>query len=174
MTRKLFILALGAAMLAGAAPRKATVNKLSPSANTSVKLGGTTVTIDYNAPSARNRKVEGGLVPYDSIWRAGADAATTLTTTGDLMIGDVHVPKGEYTLYVQASEKGWDLAINKQTGQWGTEYDKSQDLGRTAMKLAKLSAPAETLKIELSTAGKTGLLTMTWGSTKASVDIMAH
>jgi hypothetical protein len=173
MTRKIFILALGATMLF-AAPRKSTVNKLSPSATTSVKLGGSTITVDYNAPSARGRKVEGGLVPYDSIWRAGADSATTLTTTGDLMIGDVHVPKGEYTLYVQGGEKGWELAINKQTGQWGTEYDKSQDLGRTAMKLTKLSTPAETLKIDLSAAGKTGLLSMSWGSTKATVDIMAH
>lgn len=173
MTRKLFILALGATMLL-AAPRKPTQNKLSPSATTTVKLGGTTVTIDYNAPSARSRKVEGGLIPYGAIWRAGADAATTLTTSGDLMIGDLHVPKGEYTLYVQASDKGWELAVNKQTGQWGTEYDKSQDLGRVPMKLTKLSAPVETFKIELSGTGSTGVLSMTWGSTKASVDIMAH
>ncbi len=173
MTRKLFILVLSATMLF-AAPRQRTQNKLSPSATTNVKLGTTTVTIDYNAPSARGREVEGGLVPYGKIWRAGADAATTLTTTGDLMIGDVHVPKGEYTLYVQASEKGWDLVINKQTGQWGTEYDKSQDLGRTPLKLTKLSAPVETFKIDLTGSGKAGTLSMTWGSTKATVDISAH
>ena len=173
MTRKLFLLALCAAALI-AAPRKATTNKLSPSATTSVKLGSTTVTIDYNAPSARNRKVEGGLIPYDSIWRAGADAATTLTTTGDLMIGDLHVPKGEYTLYVQAGDKGWQLAVNKQTGQWGTEYDKTQDLGRVPMKLKKLSAPVETFKIDLTATGSTGVLAMTWGSTRATVDLMAH
>ncbi len=174
MTRKLFLLALAATLVVFPAPRRKTENKLSPSASTSVDLGGTKVSIDYNAPSARGRKVEGGLIPYGAIWRAGADAATTLTTSGDLMIGDLHVPKGEYTLYVQAGEGGWQLAVNKQTGQWGTQYDKSQDLGRTAMKLTKLSSPVETFKIDLTGSGKSGMLTMTWGTTKASVEIMAH
>src|SRR6266851_9667199 len=78
--------------------RKVTENKLSPPADTSITLGGHAVTIEYNAPSARGRKVEGGLIPYGSVWRLGADSATTLTTDVNLVIGDLRVPKGVYTL----------------------------------------------------------------------------
>ena len=150
-----------------ASSRKATNNKLSPSASTSMQLGGHEILIEYNAPSARGRKVEGGLIPYTAPWRTGADSATTLTAGADLMIGSLRVPKGEYTLYTAASESGWKLIINKQTGQWGTEYNEAQDLGRVPMKLTKLSAPVEKFEITL----KAGTLTMRWGTTEASVPV---
>src|SRR5580704_9147519 len=121
--------------------RKITENGLSPTAETSVTLGGHAITIEYNAPSARGRQVEGGLVPYGSVWRLGADSATTLTTDTDITIGDLKVPKGVYTLYILASESGWKLLVNKQTGQWGTDYSEGQDLGRVSMKTSKLSSP---------------------------------
>jgi len=115
--------------------------------------------------------VEGGLVPYGKVWRLGADAATTLTTDADITIGDLHVPQGVYTLYVLASKDGWKLIVNKQTGQWGTEYDQSQDLGRVSMKTANVS-PVETLKITLrSTGASAGALDITWGATQASVPV---
>jgi DUF2911 family protein len=153
--------------------RKVTDNKLSPTADTKTMLGGKAVTIEYNAPSARNRKVEGGLVPYGSVWRLGADSATTLTTDTDLTIGTLKVPKGVYTLYILASEGGWKLIVNKQTGQWGTEYSEKQDLGRVDLKLTKLSQPAETLKITLKGSGSAGSLEITWGGTQASVALKA-
>ena len=108
--------------------RKITENSQSPTAETSVSLGGHAITIEYNAPSARGRQVEGGLVPFDSVWRLGADSATTLTADADITIGALKVPKGVYTLYIAASETDWKLIVNKQTGQWGTDYDK----GRTS------------------------------------------
>src|SRR5262245_10757841 len=95
--------------------RQVTDNKLSPTAETSITLQGKAITIEYNAPSARGRKVEGGLIPYDGVWRLGADSATTLTTEADITIGDLRVPKGVHTLYLFASESGWKLAVNKQT-----------------------------------------------------------
>jgi hypothetical protein len=151
--------------------RKVTQNKLSPPADTSVKLGGHAVTIEYNAPSVRGRKVEGGLVPYGEVWRLGADSATTLTTEADLMIGNLRVPKGVHTLYILASESGWKLIVNKQTGQWGTVYNEPQDLGRADMKVTKLSQPVETLKIALVSGGSAGTLEIEWGNTKAVVSI---
>jgi len=147
--------------------RRKTDNKQSPPADTSMKVGGQDVTIEYNAPSARGRKVEGGLIPYGEVWRLGADSATTLTTNTNLKIGDLSVPKGVYTLYIAASEGGWKLVVNKQKGQWGTEYNEPQDLGRVPMQLTKLSAPAEALKITLHQ----GMLDIEWGSTKASVPV---
>jgi hypothetical protein len=162
----LFLTAL-AILTAATSNRRKTENKLSPPAETSMKVGGQDVIIEYNAPSARGRKVEGGLVPYGEVWRLGADSATTLTANTNLKIGSLAVPKGVYTLYIAASEGGWKLVVNKQTGQWGTEYNQPQDLGRVDMKLTKLSSPVETLKITL--AG--GMLEIEWGSTKATVPV---
>jgi hypothetical protein len=156
------------ALSADTGNRKKTNNAQSPHAETSATIGGKKVTIEYNAPSARGRKVEGGLVPYGKVWRLGADSATTLTTEGDIMIGNVRVPAGAHTLYVMASEGGWKLIVNKQTGQWGTVYNEPQDLGRVDMKVAKTSAPVETMKITLEPAG---MLVVEWGDTRASVPV---
>lgn len=169
------VLAAVAMLTAATGNRRVTQNPQSPPAETTMTLGGKSVTVEYNAPSARGRKVEGGLIPYDEIYRMGADSATTLTTDTDLTIGGLKVPKGVYTLYLQASESGdWQLAVNKQTKQWGTDYNKDQDLGRTAMKLTKLSSPVETFKITLTAKGPSGgELAVEWGHTKAVVPVSA-
>lgn len=153
--------------------RKVTENQLSPTADTSITLNGHAVTIEYNAPSARERKVEGGLIPYDVVWRLGADSATTLTAGTDLTIGGLKVPKGVYTLYVLAGESGWKLIVNKQTGQWGTDYSQEKDLGRVDLKLSKLSQPAEKLKITLQPEGSGAVLEIVWGNTRAVAPVKA-
>ncbi len=152
--------------------RRKTDNKLSPPASTSMTLGGQTITIEYNAPSARGRQVEGGLIPYGKPWRTGADAATTLTTGADLTIGDLRVPKGVYTLYTFAEPNSWQLIVNKQTGQWGTVYNEAQDLGRVPMQLTPLSSPVEKFEITLKPEGSgAGVLQMEWGKTRATVPV---
>jgi hypothetical protein len=161
-------LASVALLTAATGNRQVTQNDKSPSADTSATVGAAHVTIEYNAPSARSRAVEGGLIPYGEIYRLGADAATTLTTDHDIIIGDLKVPAGVHTLYLQASESGpWQLVVNNQTKQWGTVYNKDQDLGRTNMKLTKLSSPVETFKITLSARD----LSVEWGATKATVPV---
>jgi hypothetical protein len=108
------------------------------------------------------------------VWRFGADAATTLTTEGDIMIGNLRVPKGVHTLYIMASESGWKLIVNKQTGQWGTQYSEGDDLGRVDLKLAKTAQPVETLKISLAPAGgNAATLQIEWGGTRATVPVKA-
>jgi Protein of unknown function (DUF2911) len=165
------LLAAGTLPLEGQV-RKTTNNKLSPPASTSMKLGDHTVAIEYNAPSARGRQVEGGLIPYGKVWRTGADAATTLTTDADLMIDDLKVPKGAYTIYTLAAPDGWLIIVNKQTGQWGTEYNESQDLGRVPLKLTALAVPVEKLEITLTADSTTsGTYDIKWGKTEASVPI---
>lgn len=148
---------------------------LSPPAKASANLGGTDVTVGYSAPSKRDRAIMGGLVPYGKVWRTGANAATTLETSGDLMIGTLHVPAGTYTLYTIPAEKEWTLIVNKQTGQWGTDYDQAQDLGRVPMKVSPVKDTVETFAIKLQPGGgKAGLMTMTWENTSASVALTAH
>ncbi len=148
---------------------------LSPPAKAEATIAGKHITIDYSAPSKRNRAIMGELVPYGQVWRTGANAATTLTTDGDIMLGTLHLPAGAYTLYTIPGEKEWVLIVNKQTGQWGTKYDQAQDLGRMKMKVAPVQDTVETFLIDLEPAGTNrGTLTMTWENTQASIPVMVH
>jgi hypothetical protein len=131
----------------------------SPAATASVTVNGKTISIKYSAPSVRGRVIfgEGNLVSKDPtypVWRAGANAATTLQTDADLMIGTLAVPKGTYTLYVSLKDmNAWELIVSKETGQWGLTYDQTQDLGRVPMTMNKPPALVETLKYALTDQG---------------------
>lgn len=150
-----------------------TPNPQSPPMQTSVTIGGKEIWIAYHAPSVRGRKIFGGadaLQPDDSVWRAGADQATFLHTAADLDLNGLKVPAGEYTLFIALDKGKWQLAVNKQAGQWGTEYDASKDLGRVAMTVSKPAAPVEQLKITLAGAGgNKGKLEIAWENVDASV-----
>ena len=102
------------------------------------------VHIDYGQPSARGRAVAGGLIPTGTVWRLGANAATSLVTDVDLTIGGTKIPKGAYTMYSIATASGAQLIINKQTAQWGTTYDQAQDFARIPLTVSSLHQPVET------------------------------
>ena len=147
----------------------------SPKADASVKLNGKEITVHYNAPSKRGRKIMGEVVPYDKVWRTGANEATTLVTAGNLKIGKLNVPAGTYTLYTLPSANHWQLIVNKQTGQWGTEYQQDQDLGRVDMQTHTLSTPQEVMSISFErTRGNTTELHIKWDTADASVPITAE
>ncbi|HEY0139677.1 MAG TPA: DUF2911 domain-containing protein [Thermoanaerobaculia bacterium] len=149
---------------------------LSPATTAKATIAGKNITIDYSAPSKRDRKIMGELVPYGKLWRTGANQATTLKTDTDLMIGSLHVPAGEYLLFTIPNEKEWTLVVSKQKGLWGTGgYDEKQDLGRVAMTVTPLKSTTETFTIDLKPAsGNKGTLSMAWENTYASVPVMVH
>lgn len=131
----------------------------------------------YGRPNLKNprggevRKVWGELVPYDRIWRLGADEATLLITPVALTIGSVEVAPGAYSLYMLPSESGASkLVINKMVGQWGLTYDEKLDVGRVDLKKEQLGAPVEQLTIALAAQANagTGTLTIAWESTQFS------
>lgn len=133
---------------------------------------GKTITIAYSRPSMRGRKIFGDLVPYGKVWRTGANAATTLKTDANLTIGGASVPAGTYTLYSVPEEKGWKLIINKETGQWGTEYKEGEDLARVDMKVSKNASPTEQFTISFDQTGDTSaVLKLDWADTTARVDV---
>ena len=145
--------------------------QLSPPAQTSVNVAGKMIHIDYSAPSMRGRKIFGGLEPYGHVWRAGANAATALRTDATLQIGSLTVPKGDYTLFVYLDPHQWQLIVSKATGEWGLDYNKSQDFGRVPMQMSKPPKPIETYKMTLSSlGGNKGKLQLEWENTIASVD----
>jgi Protein of unknown function (DUF2911) len=160
----------------GTAQMKRTqTNSQSPARETSATVAGKKIEISYSAPSVRGRKIfgPGGQVSHDGtypVWRAGADEATMIHTDAPLDIHGLMVPAGTYTLWVDVGSNPWQLIINKQTGQWGTDYDKSQDLGRVAMAMTKPPAPIETFKMTLAgEGGNRGKLTLAWEDVVASV-----
>jgi hypothetical protein len=152
--------------LASAQQKKAPA---SPPAEASTMIAGKTVSIKYNSPSVKGRKIFGGLVPFGQVWRAGANAATSLHTETDLTIGNLSVPKGDYTLYVLPAEKEWTLIVNKQTGQWGTEYSQANDLGRVKMTVKPTGTLVESFKITLTEK----VLSMDWENSSATVSLKA-
>lgn len=119
----------------------------SPPATASVEVAGGTIDVRYNTPHMRGRKIMGGLVPYGEVWRTGANPATTLITSVPLKFSTLLVPAGRHTIYTLPSAGTWQLIINNQTGQWGTVYTQSMDLGRTPMMKKTLSAPQEVMSI---------------------------
>ena len=161
--RTLTLLLLAAALLPAQQQKKA---RPSPPAETAVSLGGKNVVIKYSSPSMRGRKIFGELVPFGKIWRAGANEATALHTDAAIVLGDLTVPAGDYTLFVVPEKDSWTLVVNKQTGQWGLTYNQDQDLGRTKMKLSKI-APMESYKMTLSDHD----LKLEWEETAASVPL---
>ena len=148
----------------------------SPHESTSGVIAGKKITIEYGRPYKKGRKIFGGLEPLGKVWRTGADEATTLTTEADLMVGGIHVPAGTYGLFTIPDDGKWTLVLNKTAKQWGAfDYDESQDLGRTAMKVSSLDSPLEQLTITIEpTSGDNGVLKVAWDQTVATVDIMVH
>jgi hypothetical protein len=133
---------------------------------------GKTVTVNYSSPRMKGRTIYGDLVPYGKVWRTGANEATTFVTEADLTIDNVAIPAGKYTMYSLPGKEGWKLIINKQTGQWGTEYDQKQDLARIDMKTEPLVSPVENFTIGFDLQGANDCrLRLDWERTRAYLDI---
>ncbi len=154
----------------------------SPPETASATIAGKAISIKYSSPRVNGREghifSKDGLISHDPhypVWRAGANAATTLTTDTDLKIGDLSVPKGTYTLFVDVSDPdNWTLIVNKKTGEWGLAYDGSQDLGKVKMTMSKPASMVEDLKYTIETSGSKGTITLAWENHSASVPITAE
>ena len=149
----------------------------SPAATAETRLEGKAVMIHYNAPSVRCRTVMGGVVPYGKVWRTGANPATTLTTATNLRLGNLELPAGTYTLYSMPEAAGtpWQLIVNKQTGQWGTEYKPEMDLGRTPMIARPVEHPQEVMSLSFEDVhGNTAVLHIKWADVDEAVRVVAE
>jgi DUF2911 family protein len=170
---------LGAAL--AAMPAGAQQARKSPHETISRVIGDNRVTITYGRPYTKDpgtgapRAIWGGLVPWDSPYRLGADEATLLTTEKPIMIGDAMVPAGAYTLYMVPSESGASkLAISTNIGKWGVPVDTGHDLARTDLTKSALDKPVDqlTLAIEKDGAGG-GTLKIMWETTQFAVALKA-
>jgi hypothetical protein len=142
-----------------------TVRQLSVRDTTQAQIGNALFIVDYGRPLVRGRTLLGDVLPYDRVWRTGANAATQFTTSAPIKLAGMQVPAGAYTLWTVPHIDGVDLIVNRQTGQWGTEYDGSRNLGTARMTTQALTAPVEEFTISIVSSDAThGTLVMEWGS----------
>jgi hypothetical protein len=157
------------------AEQKAGAAQLSVRDTTRATIGAASFTVDYGRPLARGRTLLGGVIPYDRVWRTGANAATQLTTTVPITLGTLEVPAGTYTLWTVPRASGVELVVNRQSGQWGTSYDRSRDLGRTPLATDATSAPVEAFTISIEpTDARRGTLAMAWGPFRWTAPIVVR
>jgi hypothetical protein len=140
------------------------VKELSVRDTLHASIGAATFTVDYGRPLVRGRVLLGNILPYDHVWRTGANAATQFTTSAPLVIAGIRIAAGTYTLWTVPRRNGADLIVNRQTGQWGTEYDGSQDVGMAPMTTETLATPVEKFTIDIAASSRVrGTLAMAWG-----------
>jgi len=148
-----------------AAERRTGLSQLSVRDTARASIAAATFSVDYGRPLVRGRRLLGNVISYDHVWRTGANAATQFTNSAPITLAVLSLPAGTYTLWTVPHVSGVDLIVNRQTGQWGTEYSRAQDLGRVRMKTDSVAPPVEkfTISIEPSDA-RHGILAMVWGT----------
>lgn len=113
-------------------------------------LNGDTVVVNYGSPSVKGRTIWGELVPYDQVWRTGANEATTFTVSKDIMVEGNNLPAGKYGLFTIPGENEWTVIFNKTADQWGAyEYDASKDALRVKVKPEMINESAESLEYQI-------------------------
>ena len=144
---------------------------LSARDTTGATIGEAGIAVEYSRPLARGRTLVGGLIPYDRVWRTGANAATHLTVSAPLRLAGVPLDSGTYTLWTLPARDGVQLIINRQTGQWGTSYGSSHDIARVPMQVDTMDAAVEQFTIRVDTVGSR--LVMEWGTFQWSAPVEA-
>jgi hypothetical protein len=148
--------------------------QLSVRDTTRATIGAAALTVDYGRPLARGRVLLGNILPFDEVWRTGANAATQFTTSVPITLAGMRVPAGTYTLWTVPRKDGHaELIVNKQFGQWGTDYDEKLDLGKDRLLVDTTTSPVEKFTISIAPAGaRKGTLVMEWGSFRWTAPIV--
>jgi hypothetical protein len=127
-------------------------------------IGNASFTVDYGRPLVRGRTLLGDVVPYDYVWRTGANAATQFSTSAAITLGGIALPPGTYTLWTLPRRDGVSLIVNRQTGQWGTGYGPGHDIGRTSLATGATAQSVEKFTISIeSVNARSGTLVLEWG-----------
>jgi len=148
-------------------------NQPSPAATAKGTVNGANISIEYSSPSVKGRKIFGGLLPYDKIWRAGANKATVFTTDKKITVEGKSLAAGSYSVYMTPGVKTWKVIFNSETGQWGTTHggesthDAAKDVIVVEVKPAKTKALVESLKYEVTAKG----VALSWENTLVPIAI---
>ncbi|MEX0893655.1 MAG: DUF2911 domain-containing protein [Gemmatimonadota bacterium] len=162
-------------------PQRPDMERVSAYDSATVDLnGGRQARICYGRPGMRARKIFGGLVPYDQLWRTGANEPTTLHLPFAAEIAGVRVEPGHVSLYtIPRAEQPWTIVVNRATDQWGhegayTPAVEAQEVGRGQAPAERLDAPVETFTIRWERAGeRSGELLLEWARTRVRIPFRA-
>lgn len=149
---------------------------MSPTAKITQGFSTSDMTIEYSRPSARGRKIFGGLVAFGEVWRTGANGATRVTFGEDVTIGGKAVSAGTYALYTIPNATEWEVIINKGVGNWGTGgYKTEDDIARFKVKSSKVTNATETFLITIDDITfNTCNITLKWENTKVVIPVKAE
>lgn len=140
-------------------------NRVSPPATATATIGTNTITIVYSSPLVKGRTIWGELVKYDEVWRTGANEATTITFTQDVMIEGQNLPKGTYSLFTIPTIEDWTIIFNVNETQWGAfKYDQSEDALRVNVKPTMVETVQENMLFEVlpDATPNTGIVRLKW------------
>lgn len=145
----------------------------SPAQTVTQVVGTTDVVVSYSRPGVKGREIYGGLVPFDKVWRTGANAATKITLAGDATIGGVEVPAGEYGLFTIPGENEWTVILSHDSGIWGAyDYDPANDFARFTVKPTRLKDAVETFTIGFSSFDEyEAVMHLDWAHTRVAFPI---
>lgn len=142
--------------------------KASPAETATGKIGAANVTINYGSPSVKGRTIFGGLLPFDKVWRAGANEATTFETDKDVKVEGKALPAGKYSFYLIPKENGtWTAIFNKEAKQWGTKYEEAKDALRVDVKVKALAETQERLVYNITSKG----FSLSWDKVSVPVSV---
>lgn len=149
------------------APQPSPVGKISQT------VGLTDINIEYSRPSMKGRKIFGGLVPFNELWRTGANASTKLTFSENVKIAGQELKKGTYALFTIPGEKEWAIIIHKNLDHWGTdEYKQEEDVFRVMVRPVALSTPVETFTMSIDNLKNASCeITLAWEKTAVSIPV---
>jgi hypothetical protein len=171
--RALSVLPLVALAVAASPALSQSLDVPAPSVKARVeeRVGITDFSVDYSSPAVRERKIWGGLVPFDKVWRTGANASTKLTASRDFTFGETAVPKGTYSLFTIPGPSSWIVILNKSADATTGEYDAKNDAARATVSPSP-SAPRERMTFLFSDTTDTATrLDLEWESLRVSVPI---
>ncbi len=141
--------------------------KKSPAANASGEIDGVEVNVDYHQPSARGREIMGGLVPYGEVWRTGANNATTISFSSDVMVAGEKLSAGKYSMFTIPTDDDWTIIFNSKTDIWGTQYSKDSDVLRVDVSSVLTDETVETFEISVTDNG----VVLAWENTMVKIPV---
>jgi hypothetical protein len=172
-----FFLLLGLLLLAVPASAQERGNdeaRSSPNAMVGQTIGTTIVTVGYSRPSVRDREIFGDLVPYDAVWRTGANEATTITFSDDVTVEGQPLSAGTYGLFTIPGEDEWTVIFNEMSEQWGAgDYDAARDALRVMVEADEVD-DTEMMTFSFEEVGEAmGTLVLRWDETAIALTIGA-
>jgi hypothetical protein len=175
---KLIFALAGSLILAASAPAQPAAPAIefpaaSPACTLKQRVGLTDIEIDYSRPGIKDREIFGALVPYDQVWRTGANTATKITFSTPVKLEGNDIPAGTYALFTIPGQDEWTVIINKGVGQWGAfQYDEKADLVRFKVTPVQLSEKIETFTIEFNQIrDESALLNLVWDHTVVPIHV---